>query len=187
MYSRPVIEAAQRVSILQNQIIGYGQDLAVTFGKACLQILSHAGSFSNVVKKIRGPVKTAFGPVNRHWPRFVVLTCLLQLSFARGNNLLCLRIHLPDKKRICLHYFKWLPPFHRYTCSGTQVNIGHIHFQKKEIFHAVQAWVMVYRLAKSMDLAQALDALKNLAEQLKIPDGLEGWEELSKQMERKGD
>jgi hypothetical protein len=41
---------------------------------------------------------------------------------------------------------------------------------------------MVYRPAKSIDLAQVLDALKNLAEQLRLPGGLEGWESLSRQM-----
>lgn len=96
MYCRPAIEAAQRVSIIQNQIIGDGQNLAVTFRKACLQFLSHACIFSNAVKKISGPVKTAFRPGNRPRPRFVVLTYFRQLSFARGNNLLCLWIHLPD-------------------------------------------------------------------------------------------
>ena len=37
-----------------------------------------------------------------------------------------------------------------------------------------------------MNLAQALDALKNLAEQLNLPGGLDGWETLSKQMEEGG-
>jgi hypothetical protein len=38
-----------------------------------------------------------------------------------------------------------------------------------------------------MNLAQALNALRNLAEQLNIPGGLDGWEKLLKQMERNGD
>lgn len=66
---------------------------------------------------------------------------------------------------------------------ATLFNIGHIYYQKEEISQAVQAWVTVYKLAKSMNLAQAMDALKNLAEQLKLPGGLDGWEKLSKQME----
>jgi hypothetical protein len=45
-----------------------------------------------------------------------------------------------------------------------------------------KAWVMVYRPAKSIDFAQVLDALKNLAEQLKLPGRLEGWENLSRRM-----
>lgn len=38
----------------------------------------------------------------------------------------------------------------------------------------MQAWVTVYQLAKSMNLAQVMDALKNLAEQLNLPGG-DGW------------
>jgi hypothetical protein len=34
-----------------------------------------------------------------------------------------------------------------------------------------------------MNLAQALDALENLAERMKLEGGLEGWERLSKQLE----
>ncbi len=47
----------------------------------------------------------------------------------------------------------------------------------------MHAWVSVYRLAKPMNLAQVLDALENLAEQLELPGGIDGWERLAKQME----
>jgi hypothetical protein len=70
---------------------------------------------------------------------------------------------------------------------ATLFNIGHIHFQKEEVSQAVQAWVMVYRLAKSMNLAQALDALKKLAEQLNLQGGLDGWEKLLAKIEKNGD
>jgi len=67
---------------------------------------------------------------------------------------------------------------------ATLFNMGHIYIQNKQVQEAVGAWVMVYRLAKKMNLAQALDALRNLAPQLGLPEGLAGWEMLSQKMER---
>jgi len=66
---------------------------------------------------------------------------------------------------------------------ATLFNIGHIHYQNKEIPQSLKTWVEVYRLAKPMNLAQALDALENLAEQIELPGGTDGWERLSRQME----
>jgi tetratricopeptide (TPR) repeat protein len=57
---------------------------------------------------------------------------------------------------------------------ATLFNIGHIHLQNEEKSQAKKAWVSVYRLAKPMNLAQALDALENLAGQLGLSDGLDG-------------
>lgn len=67
---------------------------------------------------------------------------------------------------------------------ATLFNIGHIHWQNKEQPQALSAWVSVYRLAKPMGLAQALDALEALAGQLGLPGGLDGWEQLAQQMEK---
>ena len=67
---------------------------------------------------------------------------------------------------------------------ATLFNMGHIYYQNEDIPNAIQAWVMVYRMATAMNLTQVLDALKNLADQLKLPGGLEGWEHLSKQIEQ---
>jgi hypothetical protein len=53
------------------------------------------------------------------------------------------------------------------------------HYQNKQIQEAVQAWVTVYTIAKPMNLAQVLQALAQLAPQLSMPPGLEGWEELA--------
>ncbi|MCP4288484.1 MAG: hypothetical protein GY792_29345, partial [Gammaproteobacteria bacterium] len=66
---------------------------------------------------------------------------------------------------------------------ATLFNMGHIHHQNEETPQALQAWVTVYRLAQPMQLAQALDALENLAGQLGLPGGLEGWERLAQQMD----
>ena len=41
---------------------------------------------------------------------------------------------------------------------------------------------MVYRIAKSINLAQVLQALESLAVQLGLPGGLDGWDQLSTQM-----
>ena len=64
---------------------------------------------------------------------------------------------------------------------ATLFNIGHIHYQNKEIPQSLQAWVEVYRLAKPVNLAQALDALENLAKQIELPGGTDGWERLARQ------
>ena len=56
--------------------------------------------------------------------------------------------------------------------------MGFIHWQNEEQQKAVSAWVTVYRLAKQMNLAQALNALEGLAGQLRLEGGLAGWEEL---------
>ena len=67
---------------------------------------------------------------------------------------------------------------------ATMFNIGHIYWQNEEIPQAMKTWVETYRLAKSINLAQALDALRDLAKQLKLPGGLDGWEKLAKQIEK---
>ena len=64
---------------------------------------------------------------------------------------------------------------------ATLFNMGHIHRQNGSIQEAVGAWVTVYVLAKKIRLAQALQALAQLAPQLGLPDGLEGWEMLARQ------
>jgi len=66
---------------------------------------------------------------------------------------------------------------------ATLFNMGHIHAQNNQIQEAVQAWVTVYILAKQMNLAQALKALSDLAPQLGLPEGLEGWENLAQRMQ----
>ena len=66
----------------------------------------------------------------------------------------------------------------------TLFNIGHIHFQKKELPQALQAWGQVYLTAKKINLAQTLEALKKLAEDLKLPGGPDAWEELAKKMKK---
>ncbi|MFA7242285.1 MAG: tetratricopeptide repeat protein [Sulfuricellaceae bacterium] len=59
---------------------------------------------------------------------------------------------------------------------ATLFNIASIHWQNAEQDEAMRLWGKVYRIAKQINLAQALDALKKLAEQLGLPGGLEGWE-----------
>ncbi len=63
---------------------------------------------------------------------------------------------------------------------ATLFNMGRIHAQNNDVSQALSAWVTVYRLARPRKIAQALDALEKLAKQLGIPDGLDGWENLSK-------
>jgi len=66
---------------------------------------------------------------------------------------------------------------------ATLFNMGHIYMQNKQVQEAVGAWVTVYLIAKQMNLAQALKALADLAPQLGLPEGLEGWEMLANRMQ----
>jgi hypothetical protein len=61
--------------------------------------------------------------------------------------------------------------------------MGHIYWQNEEQQDAVFAWAMVYQIAKAINLAQALQALESLAGSLGLPGGLDGWEQLSRQMD----
>ncbi len=65
----------------------------------------------------------------------------------------------------------------------TLFNMGHIHWENEEEQDAVSAWLTVYQLAKKMNLAQALEALENLAPQLGLEGGLAGWEALANQVD----
>ena len=67
-------------------------------------------------------------------------------------------------------------------CS-TLFNIGHIQYQNKAKDKAMETWLNVYQLAKSIQLVEILEALSNLAPDLGMPKGLEGWEDLLKQRE----
>ncbi len=66
---------------------------------------------------------------------------------------------------------------------ATLFNIGHIHTQNKEMSKALDSWLKVYKLASKMQFAQALEALIQLAPSLGLAEGLQGWEELAKNME----
>ncbi|WXU00844.1 MAG: Photosystem I assembly protein Ycf3 [Catillopecten margaritatus gill symbiont] len=68
----------------------------------------------------------------------------------------------------------------------TLFNIGHIHLQNNEQSKAMQKWAEVYLMAKEIDLAQALDALEKLAEQIGLENGLQDWEEMAQEFSDKG-
>uniref|UniRef100_UPI00257C2ED6 tetratricopeptide repeat protein n=1 Tax=Thiothrix sp. TaxID=1032 RepID=UPI00257C2ED6 len=65
---------------------------------------------------------------------------------------------------------------------ATLFNMGNIHLQNEEVTEAVQAWVTVYQLAKKINLANVLQALENLAGNIGLEGGLQGWEMLAQQM-----
>lgn len=48
---------------------------------------------------------------------------------------------------------------------------------------AESAWVQSYLLAKKLNLAQVLQALEGLAEQLGLEGGMEGWATLAARFE----
>ncbi|MEZ5448951.1 MAG: tetratricopeptide repeat protein, partial [Thiolinea sp.] len=62
---------------------------------------------------------------------------------------------------------------------ATLFNMGHIHLKNEETTEAIQAWITVYGIAKKINLAQVLEALENLAGNLGLPNGLQGWEMLA--------
>ena len=67
---------------------------------------------------------------------------------------------------------------------ATLFNMGHIYLQNDKQKQAVESWVTVYVMAKKLGLAQALDALENLAGQLGLENGLESWEQLAQQLNK---
>ncbi len=64
----------------------------------------------------------------------------------------------------------------------TKFNMGHIYWQYDDQTNALSSWVNVYKMAKKMNLAQALQALESLASDIGLAGGFEGWEQLSLQM-----
>ncbi|MCI5122399.1 MAG: tetratricopeptide repeat protein, partial [Candidatus Electrothrix sp. AUS4] len=62
---------------------------------------------------------------------------------------------------------------------ATLFNMGHIHIQNEEVQEALACWVQVYQRATKINLAQALAALENLAGQLGLEGGLDGWAKLA--------
>ncbi len=60
----------------------------------------------------------------------------------------------------------------------TLFNIGHIHWQNNEQQQALSIWLKAYRIAKQIDLAQALKNLDKLAKDLGH-EGLAWWESLN--------
>jgi len=92
-------------------------------------------------------------------------------ALAYLNQSLAIRQQIGDKAGLC----------------ATLFNIGHIHWQNEQVQEAVSAWVAVYMVAKPMNLAQALQALANLAPQLGLPEGLQGWEALARRMQDETD
>ena len=67
----------------------------------------------------------------------------------------------------------------------TLINMGNISWQDGQIDEAMQGWIRVYTIAKEIGYAQALDALKSLAEQLGLENGLESWEKLAQESKHK--
>jgi tetratricopeptide (TPR) repeat protein len=65
---------------------------------------------------------------------------------------------------------------------ATLFNMGHIHLQNDQQQEAMHAWITVYTIAQKIKLANTLEALKNLAEQLGLEGGLKGWEKLAQQL-----
>ena len=65
---------------------------------------------------------------------------------------------------------------------ATLFNMGHIYLQNEQQKEALEAWVTVYKIAKPMNLAQALEALEGLAGSLGLEGGLDAWEKLADQL-----
>jgi tetratricopeptide (TPR) repeat protein len=103
------------------------------------------------------------GKINHHLGNYETALGYLKQS-------LTIRQQIGDKAGLC----------------ATLFNMGHIHAQNKQMQEAVNAWVNVYLIAKQMNLAQALQALANLAPSLGMPEGLEGWEQLAQKMKDGG-
>lgn len=65
----------------------------------------------------------------------------------------------------------------------TLFNMGHMYARAEKIQEAAGMWVNSYLLAKQIGYAEVLKSLANLAPQLGLPEGLEGWEMLAGRMQ----
>ena len=63
----------------------------------------------------------------------------------------------------------------------TLFNMGHIHYQNNDQENAMIHWVNSYRIAKEIGFAQALSALKSMAQQLGGND-LSFWDAIAEKM-----
>lgn len=79
---------------------------------------------------------------------------------------LSIRQQIGDKAGLCATFF----------------NIGHIYQRNNQIETALLSWIESYQIAKQIGYAQVLAALEELAEQLGLPNGLEGWEALAEKL-----
>jgi hypothetical protein len=61
--------------------------------------------------------------------------------------------------------------------------MGYIHAQNDQMHEAVSVWVSSYVIAKQIGHNQILQTLAELAPQLSMPEGLEGWEQLAQRMQ----
>jgi tetratricopeptide (TPR) repeat protein len=67
--------------------------------------------------------------------------------------------------------------------SATLFNIGHIYIEQDDIQNAISTWVAAYQVAREVNYAEVLQELADLAPQLGLPEGFDGWEMLAKQMD----
>ena len=66
----------------------------------------------------------------------------------------------------------------------TLINMGHMYARDEKIQEAVGLWVNSYLIAKQFGYAEVLKALANLAPQLGLSEGLDGWEMLAQRMQK---
>jgi len=115
----PTGKAAQGIPILQNQIIGQGQNLSVTFGKARLQIFHHAGILPDLIEEVGGAVKTPGDPCDRNGASSGLLRGSWFSSFPRRSNLFGFRVHTPYAFTSCPGLpLILIPVRNRFVCIG---------------------------------------------------------------------
>ena len=64
----------------------------------------------------------------------------------------------------------------------TMFQIGKNYFLQNDFSNAELFWIKVYKLARKFKITQSLHDLKSLAADIGLQGGLDGWEQLSKQM-----
>jgi serine/threonine protein kinase/lipopolysaccharide biosynthesis regulator YciM len=70
-------------------------------------------------------------------------------------------------------------------CSAL-FNMGSLHMKNGQVEEAAGVWSDLYIFAKQTNFVQALQRLENLAPQVGIPKGLEGWEKLAQSRQKQG-
>jgi tetratricopeptide (TPR) repeat protein len=131
------------------------------------------GKLSNAQESLNKALEIAINIKDRKIEG-ATLNNISQIFMARGDydavlkyleQSLAIQQEIGDKSGLCVTLF----------------NMGQIHKQNKAMEDAMSVWLNVYQLAKPMNLAQVLDALAELAPQIGLAEGLDGWEALLQQ------
>jgi tetratricopeptide (TPR) repeat protein len=167
-YDKAIGYLGQSLSIMQAIKNRQGEAAALN---NISQIYFNQGEYSNALTFLNQSIAICL-EIHDKYGEGATQNNMGQLDFIHGdyenalnhfNQSLAIKQEINDKAGLCATYF----------------NIGHTFWAKKDSSQAMQSWANAYKLAKSIQLVQALDKLKSLAEILNLPGGMDAWEKLA--------